>query len=165
MMLCRLRGIDNNLEGSWYGNDTVWRMCLDLQRILHYGTNDGILNDHVQRKVITITDAIISGEGNGPLAPTPVPLGMMTLGGNTAAIEWIHALLMGFDPRCIPLTRQAFSLCRYPLASFTPEEIIIEVDGTELTVDDLVANYSHAFRPPDGWQEHCELVLPVSRML
>lgn len=158
-------GIDSNLEGSWYGNDTVWRMVLDLQRILYYGKKDGTLDTRAQRKVITITDAIICGEGNGPLSPTPVPLGMMTLGTNTAAIEWVHAFLMRLDPHLIPLTRQAFSSHRYPLASFTPSEIIVEVDGKVLTEDELVENYSRSFRPPDGWQGHCELMLPVSRAI
>jgi uncharacterized protein (DUF362 family) len=156
------RGEDVDLEGSWYGNDTVWRMCLDLQKILHYGRKDGTLSDCRQRTVLTITDAIICGEGNGPLSPTPVPLGMMTMGSSVAAVEWIHARLMGFDPYRIPLTRQAFSLRSRPLATFAPEEIVVEVDGTELTVDDLVAHYGRAFIPPDGWRGHCELTSPVS---
>jgi hypothetical protein len=162
MKTASLMGIDSNLEGSWYGNDTVWRMVLDLQRILYYGRKDGTLDNRVQRSVITITDAIISGEGNGPLAPTPVPFGMMTLGLNTAAIEWVHAFLMGFDPHRLPLTSQAFSSHQYPLASFTPSDIIIEVDGQVLSVDELISRYSHPFRPADGWVGHCELRLPVS---
>jgi uncharacterized protein (DUF362 family) len=165
MKVGSVMGLDANLEGSWYGNDTVWRMALDLQRILYYGKNDGTLDDRIQRKVITITDAIISGEGNGPLAPTPFPLGMLTLGMNTAAIEWVHAFLMGFDPNLIPLTREAFSRHRYPLASFSPAEIIVEVDGKTLTVNDLIANYGRSFRPPDGWQGHCELMATVSRRI
>jgi uncharacterized protein (DUF362 family) len=165
MKVVSVMGLDGNLEGSWYGNDTVWRMALDLQRILYYGKKDGTLDDHIQRKVITITDAIISGEGNGPLAPTPVPLGMLTLGMNTAAIDWVHAFLMGFDPHRIPLTREAFSPHRYPLASFTPTEIIVEIDGKRLTVDDLIATHSQSFRPPDGWHGHCELMSPVCRTI
>jgi uncharacterized protein (DUF362 family) len=165
MKATALMGMDTNLEGSWYGNDTVWRMVLDLQRILYYGRNDGTLDNNVQRTVITITDAIISGQGNGPLAPTPVPFGIMTLGLNTAAIEWIHALLMGFDPHRIPLTRQAFSSHRYPLASFPPSDIVVEVNGEELNEEELISRYSHRFRPAEGWEGHCELRLPVSRTM
>ena len=43
----KVMGVDSNYEGSWCGNDTVWRMCLDLQRILHYGLPDGWLSDKV----------------------------------------------------------------------------------------------------------------------
>jgi hypothetical protein len=157
--------IDNNLEGSWYGNDTVWRMVLDLQRILYYGKKDGTMGNSVERKVLTITDAIICGEGNGPLSPTPVPLGLMTLGTNTAAIEWVHALLMGFDPHLIPLIRHAFAPHRYPLASFKPAEIIVEVDGKGLTIEELIAIYSRSFSPPEGWRGHCEFIMPSSRVI
>ena len=80
MALGKLVGVDNNYDGSWGGNDTVWRMCLDLQRVLHYGRLDGAFSDTVQRKILTITDAIVAGEGNGPLSPNPVDFGMMTLG-------------------------------------------------------------------------------------
>src|SRR5262245_33688925 len=98
MALGKLVGTDNNYDGSWYGNDTVWRMALDLQRVLHYGATDGTLSNHVQRKVLTITDAIIAGQGDGPLSPTPIEFGIMTLGVNAAAVDWIHALLMGLVP-------------------------------------------------------------------
>jgi len=105
----RLLKGDANLEGSWHGNDTIWRTCLDLLRILHYGQPDARLAAHKQRKVISITDAIIAGEGEGPLSPIPVPFGAMTLGFNVCAAEWVNALLMGFDPQRIALTRESFS--------------------------------------------------------
>ena len=45
-------GADENLEGSWYGNDTIWRTCLDLQRIVRYGKLDGSLAIVPQRTTI-----------------------------------------------------------------------------------------------------------------
>ena len=36
-----LFGDNSETEGSWYGNDTIWRTCLDLQRILHFGRRTG----------------------------------------------------------------------------------------------------------------------------
>src|SRR2546422_10691184 len=104
-------------------------MILDLQRVLHYGRADGMLADHVQRTVLTITDAIIAGQGDGPLAPTPIKLGIMTLGVNTAAVEWVHALLVGLDPQRIPLARGAFVPHRYPLTHFPPDALVMRVDG------------------------------------
>ena len=94
-----LRAGDSNIDGSWCGNDTVWRTCLDLQRIVHYGTRNGKIASARQREVITVTDAIIAGEGDGPLFPSPVPLGIMTFGDDVAALEWVHARLMGMDPK------------------------------------------------------------------
>lgn len=150
------READRNLEGSWHGNDTVWRMCLDLQRILHYGCVDGSLSDRKQRRVLSITDAIIGGQGNGPLAPLQAPLGLMTFGASTAAAEWMNALLLGLDPRLIPLTREAFAAHHYPLVDFSPSEISLEADGNQLCEEELVENYGQPCRPPDGWRGHCE---------
>jgi len=156
-LLARLLGGDPNYSGSWYGNDTVWRMCLDLQRILHYGRLDGTLADNVQRAVISITDAIMAGEGEGPLSATPVPLGMMTLGSNPATTEWVHALLMGLQPRVIPVIREAFAAHRYPLVQLAPADICVFVDGEAVAQDEVGARFGRAFRPPRGWVGHCEL--------
>ena len=157
----RIVGVDNNYEGAWYGNDTVWRMSLDLQRVLHYGRADGTLTDHVQRTVLTVTDAIIAGQGDGPLAPTPIKLGIMTLGANTAAVEWVHALLMGLDPQRIPLTREAFGPHRYSLTHFPPNEVVIRVDSLLVAATELFAQYGCAFRTPSGWQGYSELGCPA----
>jgi uncharacterized protein (DUF362 family) len=150
-------GSDANLEGSWYGNDTVWRMTLDLQRILHYGRSDGSLADTTQRHVISITDAIVAGEGEGPVAPTPTPAGFVTGATNAAAAEWVHARLMGFDPERIPLVKQAFGEFAYPLAKFDPANIRARLVNGEKAASELYPLTGRAFRPPSGWVNHCEL--------
>ena len=153
----RCLGADDNLEGSWYGNDTVWRTCLDLQRILRYGRPDGKLDPAPQRKVITLTDAIIGGEGEGPLANTPIASGFLTGALNPAAAEWVHARLMGFDPLRIPLLREAFADFPYPLASFSPAEIRVLLDGNELSAAEIWPPSGRSFRPAEGWRGSCEL--------
>ena len=40
--LTRLQGDRLGVEGSWSGNDTIWRTCLDLNRILLYGRADAL---------------------------------------------------------------------------------------------------------------------------
>ncbi len=152
-----LRKGDRNLEGAWYGNDTVWRMCLDLQRILHYGNGDGELSDTPRRNVITITDAIVEGDGDGPLAPSPVPLGIMTLGANVAALEWVHCLLMRLDPERIPLVSHAFAENDRPLADFSPRDIKVRINGEVLLALASLAKFRRRFTPPVGWKGHCEI--------
>lgn len=147
---------DRSIDGSWYGNDTVWRMSLDLQRILHYGKNDGTIADTFQRKVITITDAIIAGDGEGPLSPSPVPLGIMTFGTNVAALEWVHAILMRFDPAKIPLLNNAFAQDKWPLVKFSPGDIRVHINGEVLPNVEKAARFSQHFSPPTGWKGHCE---------
>jgi uncharacterized protein (DUF362 family) len=151
-------GADENLEGSWYGNDTIWRTCLDLQRILRYGRIDGSLAATPQRTVISITDAMIGGEGEGPLGNTPVPSGFVTGALNTAAAEWVNARLMGFDPEKIPLIREAFGRFKYPLTNFSPDSIRVWIADTEKSANDILPFEGRAFLPSRGWQGHCELM-------
>jgi uncharacterized protein (DUF362 family) len=150
-------GGNGDVEGSWHGNDTVWRMCLDLQRILHYGKLDGTLADAHQRTILNVTDAIVAGEGEGPLSPEPVPLGVITFGTNVAAVDWIHAILMGFDPRKIPLVRESFATISYKMADFSPEDIQVYVDGVLCETKQLPTGIGRNFRAPLGWKGHCEL--------
>jgi len=150
-------GSDRNMEGSWYGNDTIWRTCLDLQRIAKYGRLDGTLADEPQRQVVSITDGLIAGEGEGPMQPTPVPSGYLTGSVNPAAAEWVHARLMGFDPKKIPLIREAFSNFSHALADYPPSEIRLSSEEADLTEEEIFPIGGRAFMPAVGWKGHCEL--------
>ena len=153
--LSRLTLADSNLEGNWYGNDTIWRTCLDLNRILIYGRPDGTMAELPQRNVLTLTDAILCGEGNGPLAPTVHPLGMLTLAENPVAADYVHAHLMGFDWRKIPLIREAFGQFKYPLCHFRPDDVEVQFEGRRLSQPWPLWN-RRPFIPPTGWKGHCE---------
>jgi len=150
-------GADDNLEGSWHGNDTVWRTSLDLQRILRYGHEDGTLRETPQRSVISITDAIVAGEGEGPMAPRPVKAGFLTGALNPAAADWVHARLMGFDPYKIPLVREAFTDFKYPLTTFEPSAVRVCMVDRVQHVDEIRPFNARVFLPPKGWRGHCEL--------
>jgi uncharacterized protein (DUF362 family) len=149
-------GGDRICDGSWRGNDTVWRMVLDLQRILAYGTANGDLSSFPQRQVLAITDAIIAGEGEGPLYPSPVPLGMLSLGTNNLAVEYVHSLLMHLEADRIPVIREAFLQRDYMLARFSRNDIRVFFEGEERSLAD-VPSLGVPFAPPEGWRGHCEL--------
>jgi len=155
-------GGDDNLTGSWHGNDTVWRTCLDLQRVLHYARVDGSLSDTQQRTVVSLTDAIVAGEGNGPLAPSPVGLGLLSLSTSTAAVEWVHALIMGLDPERIPLLLQTLQLNRMPLIRVRPDELVIRLDGTGCSVQQVYERTGRPFRMPQGWRGACEQTVKLA---
>jgi hypothetical protein len=59
------------LEGSWSGNDTIWRSTLDLHHLVLHTDRHGRLHDQPQRRELALIDGIIGGEGEGPLASTP----------------------------------------------------------------------------------------------
>jgi uncharacterized protein (DUF362 family) len=108
-----------------------------------------------QRKMLTLTDAILCGEGEGPLASTPHPLGMLTLAANPVAAEYVHAHLMGFDWRKIPLIREAFGQFKYPLCNFRPEDVEVHFEKWRYCQPWPVWN-ARPFLPPTGWKDHCE---------
>jgi uncharacterized protein (DUF362 family) len=154
--LAGIFGSDSTFEGSWSGNDTVWRMCLDLNRILVYGRPDGTLSDVPQRTLLSVTDAIIAGEGDGPLNPTAKPLGLLSLGLNPAAVDYVHAYLMGLNWMRIPIVREAFGHFSHPLVDFAPQAVLVRRDGRTLA-QPWPGSMVSAFLPPRGWQGQCEL--------
>jgi hypothetical protein len=82
---------------------------------------------------------------------------MITLGTNPPALEWVHAILMGLDPRGIALTREAFMPHRYPLVDFPPEQIVIQMDGQQVPAGTLFAHHGRKFRLPGGWRRDSEV--------
>jgi uncharacterized protein (DUF362 family) len=141
LWLDKVRDLPINIEGGWHGNDTVWRMCLDLNKVLLYADATGKLHDTPQRTTLHVTDGIIAGEGEGPLRPDPVPLGAIIAALNPAAHDWVVTQIMGFNPDSVPITRRAFELVTDKLADFIPETIASA---------DLRTN--RQFKPAAGWR-------------
>jgi uncharacterized protein (DUF362 family) len=117
-----MQGDTLGVEGSWSGNDTIWRTCLDLNRILLYGRVDGSMADDPQRRVVNIVDAIVAGHGDGPLAPRPAPMGILFAGCNSAAVDRVGAALLGYDPELIPIVHHASDAFRWPLRQSGSEQ-------------------------------------------
>ena len=152
--LLRLKGDRFGIEGSWSGNDTIWRTCLDLNRILHYGTPQGTMADTVQRRVIHITDAVVAGQGNGPLAPEPLPMGLLLAAENAAAMDFVGAYLLGYPPENIPIVREALGAFRWPLTSFTRADINLLGDLGSGTADAVLQRRpNETINHPVGWRE------------
>ncbi|HWN81328.1 MAG TPA: DUF362 domain-containing protein, partial [Candidatus Udaeobacter sp.] len=72
-------------SGNWHGNDTTWRMALDLARVLLYAEPSGALRPAARPGYLTVIDGIVGGEGNGPMAADRRPAGLVLAGGNPAA--------------------------------------------------------------------------------
>jgi len=153
-----------DVEGSWHGNDTVWRMVLDLQKILHYGKADGTLADTPTREIMNITDAIVGGQGDGPLSPEPAPFGFLSFGRNAAACDWVHTKLMGLDPDRIPLTREAFGSKSARLTNFAPNQIRVQTDQQTVSVDEAARSFGYRVKTPAGWRGHCESSIEMEQL-
>jgi len=130
-------------------------MVLDLNRILLYGRADGTMADDPQRGLYSLTDAIICGEGEGPLAPKPRTLGAVTFAASASAAEAVHATLLGFDPGRIALVRESYGDFRWPLGGDIGE-VRVMLENVQFTLDELADNHSVDALPPRGWIGHIE---------
>jgi uncharacterized protein (DUF362 family) len=103
------RGSDFIRSGNWHGNRTTWRMCVDLNRCLYYSSAEGEHFDATAppRRVLTVIDGIVAGEGEGPLAPVDVPLGVILASTDPVALDLACVRLMGFDEAKIPKIRES----------------------------------------------------------
>ncbi len=149
---------DTVRSGNWYGNDTTWRMVLDLNRTLHYADATGRLHDRPVRRFFSLVDGIVAGEGNGPLDPTPRPAGLILAGTNPLAVDLACARLMGFDYQRIPMLQRALAKHPLPLANFGYEDVTALSDDRRLQgrLADLQGRL-FALQPHFGWRGYVEL--------
>jgi uncharacterized protein (DUF362 family) len=153
----KITGNDLQIEGGWHGNDTVWRMTLDLNAILLYGDSSGSMKDSPQRTVYSLTDAIIAGDTEGPLNVEPVRSGVVTFGSSTAFVDLVNACLMHFDYKKIHTIREAFRMEYYKLTQHQPEDCNPIANGQDLSMGELIGKTGKKFRPSAGWAGHIEL--------
>ena len=152
----RLAQPEGKWEGSWSGNDTLWRTVLDLHRVLLHGRTDGTIATTPTRRHFAVVDAIIAGDGDGPVSPDPVSLGAVLCGESAAALDAVGARLMGFDHTRMPLIAQA--LVRGAGWMHTTSDVVVRsreaaYDGVALA--DVTPR--HRCRPSAGWRGAMEL--------
>lgn len=149
---------DTIRSGNWYGNDTTWRMVIDLNRILMYVDKNGHLQDRPVRNIFNIVDSIVGGEGNGPLDPTPKPAGIVLAGINPVAVDLACARLMGFDYMRLPLLWRALGNHSMPIARFDYDEVTCRSNEQHYDRSlDKVNGKSLSFRPHFGWRDQIEI--------
>ena len=139
-------------HGDWHGNDTTWRMCLDLNQIVLFADQDGHLHDTPQRKYFSVVDGVIAGESDGPLSPTPKEVGYVACGiGGPFAVDYVSMYQMGFDPEKLKVNREAQT---YPLFAFQPNDmqVVCVRDGDFVDYRDVNMH----FHPQRNWVGHIE---------
>lgn len=156
---------DDIYEAMWHGNDTLWRLLVDLNRIAFYADKKGVIRDTPQRDHLCIIDGVIGGEKNGPVSPDPVPLGLLMAGYNAAAMDAVGATLMGFDINKIPIVMRSMETRnqKSPLFEGIPEDIEIIDNGNNYTLSDMPKYRNLNFEPHPGWKGHVELDLKFEK--
>lgn len=158
-----VRGDDFIRSGNWYGNRTTWRMCADLNRCVYYCDRNGVHLDAPApvRPVLTILDGIVAGEGNGPLAPRDVPLGLVLASTDPIALDLVAIRSMGFDERRIQKvsTPMASDELRITDVRHPSDVEVAEIDARSQavrvsTLDDIRPEHDFVAHP--GWRGHIE---------
>lgn len=142
--------------GSWYGNDTIWRMIYDLNKVVSYAPpGGGPLRDTPQRARVAFMDAVVAGEGNGPIQPLAVETGVVAAANDPFLLDMAASRLMGFDWRLIPKLARFREFNDPILARFDPESVSLEFNGETLRGIKALP-VLHGFLPPPGWKGHIE---------
>ncbi|WP_457618697.1 DUF362 domain-containing protein [Lutibacter sp.] len=144
-------------SGNWYGNDTAWRMSIDLLNIFLFADEKGKIHTKPVRKVFSIIDGIIGGENLGPLAPDAKASGVIISGYNPVLVDFVATRLMGFDVNKI----KTFQYIKNNLDKFyIKTEIGKLVPKSNKKLDNIFSNYEAKylnFLPYPGWKGHIEI--------
>lgn len=137
--------------GNWYGNDSAWRMVSDLMKISIYADKNGIMRDSPQRRVFSVVDGIIGGEGNGPLFPDERKVGVIVSGFNHLVVDITAARLMGFDWKKLHWVTDLLENKYYDFCVSDPSRI--EVASNDEEFKELMRSEKSflSFVPHPGW--------------
>jgi uncharacterized protein (DUF362 family) len=157
------RGDDFIRSGNWHGNRTTWRMCIDLNRCLYYSDASGAHfdADAPVHSVLTVLDGVVAGEGEGPLAPRDVPLGVVLASTDPVALDLTALRLMGFDEAQIPKVREPMRDETLRITAVRePSDVEVREVGRHATepiarrLDEIESPRTFDAHP--GWRNHIE---------
>ncbi|MGA8763276.1 MAG: DUF362 domain-containing protein [Candidatus Sulfotelmatobacter sp.] len=143
--------------GNWHGNDTAWRMALDLNRILLTADREGKIQPNPQRQYFSVIDGIVGGQGNGPLHPDAYPSGIVLAGFNPLLVDWLATRVMGFDPTRIRMYANAVAQFREWIPNFTTDEIRVETNRPEWRNTLATGDAVFQFQSAPGWRGAVEV--------
>lgn len=154
---------DDYVEGSWYGNDTIWRTFGDINRILMYADRNGHIQQTIQRNIFVVGDMIVAGEKEGPVHASAKNVGVILSGNNPLAVDCVAAKIMGFDYKKIPALKHLLSHQSYAFKNCKYENILLNSVSKKyknvklLALNDII----DGFIPSSGWKGHVELEVNV----
>lgn len=132
-----------SMNAGWYGNDTVWRMVLDLNTIAICGKLDGTLSNIPQRTLYTLCDAIVGGQNNGPLMPEPLAMGFIAFSNDSYLSDEMFGRLFNIEVERVPLLREATRMNK-------AKETHFFMDGREVSKEDIIRYATNVVLAP-GW--------------
>lgn len=114
------------VNAGWYGNDTVWRMVMDLNLIAQYGNINGEIMTSPQRTIYTLCDAIVGGQGSGPLQPDPLALGLLCFSNDPFLMDETMGIIFSLNLERVPLLNAAVRLNESKEEEFIVDNRIVD---------------------------------------
>jgi len=145
--------------GNWFGNDSTWRMVVDLNKIIFFADSKGRLCKSPQRKVFSIINGIIGGEKEGPLIPTREKSGVLIAGFNPIAVDLVATRLMDFDWRKIKIYANLLknNYFNFFISTSNPNEIKLISNYYQEDIFAINSNSYLNFIPLFGWKRKIEI--------
>lgn len=142
--------------GNWHGNDSTWRMAVDLLKIFIYADKEGKIQDMPMRRMFSIVDGVIGGEGDGPLTPDSKRCGLIVAGFNPCGVDIVCTRLMGFDYKKIKMPSYVLDNLELFKVSL-PEMKLFSNRDCENLFDAEDKNKYFDFVPHPGWKGFIEI--------
>lgn len=144
--------------GNWHGNDSAWRMAVDLLKVFMFSDRHGRLQETPQRRTFSIVDGVIGGDNNGPLTPDPVAAGVLVGGENLLAVDLVTTRMMGFDPMKVRMYQGLLEDKAYDFGVRALADIRVLADDPALAgcLSDRSGRLLN-FKPHPGWAGHIEV--------
>jgi uncharacterized protein (DUF362 family) len=136
-------------SGNWHGNDTCWRMVLDLNKASSF---DGSGRPRsTPRRYLAIVDGIIGGEGNGPMAPDPEPLRCSPRRHPSARRRLRRRRPHGLRLEQDPHAHGGFNMRAPHFADFNPKDLRVSSNHQPWNRPLAEVHETFTFRPHFGW--------------
>lgn len=132
-------------QGAWQGNNTIWKMILDLNRIFLYADRFGKMSNVKQRNIFYIVDGIIAGDKNGPMEPDRVNAGIIASGCSAFAVDTAILDFVGINWKQIPLYREAEKNINWLMPEGICKAKIVSKAKNSTVLPKI------RFTPPDNW--------------
>lgn len=137
--------------GDWWGNDSAWRMVVDLYHISLFADLNGKLHDTPQRKFFSIVDGIVGGENNGPLISDSKYAGVIIAGFNPLIVDIVCTGIMGFNYNKLKWIKH-----------LNNDKYFSDIKNVNILSDKLFSNVLKSsnkylgFKPHPGWDGYLE---------
>lgn len=127
-------------RGAWYGNDTIWRMVVDL----YLGMKSK------PRKYFSVIDGIMGGEGQGPFCPTAKHSNSLIVGDDLLAVDCVATRYMGINPLKIKYLKH---FLERKFDGVTLDDLSVYENGIELENFFESGNMYKDFAVSGSWKE------------